>query len=248
LQALIAANRPQTLVALMDATGFDAALITAALQSIDGKALPLTVDRWIAVDALTHWLDRLTRILAGYHKAEPLRSGMRPESLRGQLSLEAVDFTALLHHANDHGIIRLLHGDIVALPDHQPQPSKAQRVSIDKLLALFAAQPYSPPSVKEALAVVGDQVYSALVENGDLIQLSAEVVFTPAIFTQLIVTTRQFLETEGRVNVRLLRDHFNTSRKYALAVLEHLNALGITKRDGDDHVLASGKWEKIKLA
>jgi selenocysteine-specific elongation factor len=34
-----------------------------------------------------------------------------------------------------------------------------------------------------------------------------------------------------------VRDLFKTSRKYALALMEHLDASGVTKRVGDERVL-----------
>jgi selenocysteine-specific elongation factor len=39
------------------------------------------------------------------------------------------------------------------------------------------------------------------------------------------------------VNVGQLRDAFNTSRKYALALLEYMDDQHITKRVGDERVL-----------
>ena len=44
---------------------------------------------------------------------------------------------------------------------------------------------------------------------------------------------RQRIETDGEIDAKTLRDKFGTSRKYAIAVLEHLDALGITQRVGD---------------
>ena len=35
------------------------------------------------------------------------------------------------------------------------------------------------------------------------------------------------------LTVAQVRDHFTTSRKYALALMEHLDAIGVTVRDGD---------------
>jgi selenocysteine-specific elongation factor len=37
----------------------------------------------------------------------------------------------------------------------------------------------------------------------------------------------------SRIALAEVRDLFNTSRKYAQALLEHLDAMGITVRDGD---------------
>jgi selenocysteine-specific elongation factor len=247
LQALVAANRPASAQAVAQATGLDARTVEAALaaQVAQGAALPLAGGRVIAAEALHSLLERLARILTGFHKAEPLRAGMRPEALRSQMALEPGDFEALVTVALERGLAKLTRGQLVALPGHEPQPSRAQRVAIDRLAAAFAASPYTPPSVKEAVESVGEGVLAALIENGDLRQVSPEVIFAPGAYAEMLEAVRGWLASEGRVNVRMLRDRFNTSRKYALGLLEHLNAQGITKRDGDDHVLDSGAWERL---
>jgi selenocysteine-specific elongation factor len=256
MQALVAASRPLTVAALVKATGLDLPTVTGALESrfeqggviaLDSEesGLPPAQRRVIAGEVVTALMERLTRILTGFHKAEPLRAGMRPDALRGQIALDPADFEAVITLALARGVIKLTRNQQVALPGHERQPSKAQRVAIDKLVAAFAAAPYTPPSVKEATEIVGDQVLAALIDNGDLRLVAADVLFAPEVYHEWLEAVRGWLAVEGRANVRMLRDRFSTSRKYALAVLEQLNALGITKRDGDDHVLDSGAWERV---
>jgi selenocysteine-specific elongation factor len=45
------------------------------------------------------------------------------------------------------------------------------------------------------------------------------------------------LKSHGRVTVAEVRDMFSTSRKYALALMEHLDSQKITRRVGDERVL-----------
>ena len=45
------------------------------------------------------------------------------------------------------------------------------------------------------------------------------------------------LTNHETITVAEVRDLFDTSRKYALGVLEHLDATGITRRVGDHRVL-----------
>jgi selenocysteine-specific elongation factor len=45
---------------------------------------------------------------------------------------------------------------------------------------------------------------------------------------------------EPTLTAAQFRDRFNTSRKYALAFLEHLDALGVTLREGDFRRLKNG--------
>jgi selenocysteine-specific elongation factor len=44
-------------------------------------------------------------------------------------------------------------------------------------------------------------------------------------------------QREGAVTIASLRDRLATSRKYAQALLEHLDAARVTRRVGDEHVL-----------
>ncbi|HQP07977.1 MAG TPA: SelB C-terminal domain-containing protein, partial [Anaerolineaceae bacterium] len=66
-----------------------------------------------------------------------------------------------------------------------------------------------------------------------LVKTSDEVVFSRQAFEDMknwVVTT---IQNEGAVTVTGFRDHFETSRKYALAFLEYLDASGVTYREGD---------------
>ena len=44
---------------------------------------------------------------------------------------------------------------------------------------------------------------------------------------------KKAIQQKERITLGEVRDLFNTSRKYAQALLEHLDAIGITVRDGD---------------
>jgi selenocysteine-specific elongation factor len=48
---------------------------------------------------------------------------------------------------------------------------------------------------------------------------------------------RAHLQTHGKLTVAQVRDMFATSRKYALALMEHLDAIGVTRRVGDERML-----------
>jgi selenocysteine-specific elongation factor len=41
------------------------------------------------------------------------------------------------------------------------------------------------------------------------------------------------IQQMGTVSAAQVRDHFNTSRRYVLALLEHLDEIGVTIRQGD---------------
>ena len=54
---------------------------------------------------------------------------------------------------------------------------------------------------------------------------------------ELVDWIKNYISEHGSVNVAQVRDAFDTSRKYALALLEYLDDQRITKRVGDERVL-----------
>lgn len=50
------------------------------------------------------------------------------------------------------------------------------------------------------------------------------------------MTVKRIQDT-GRIDAKDLRDVLRSSRKYIIALLEHLDSQGITRRVGDDRVL-----------
>jgi len=70
-----------------------------------------------------------------------------------------------------------------------------------------------------------------------LIRLSEEVLLMAATYQSGVDQVRAYLIEHKSITVAQVRDLFNTSRKYALALMEHLDAQGITKRLGDERTL-----------
>ena len=101
----------------------------------------------------------------------------------------------------------------------------------------FDATPYAPPSVADSMDAVGEDVFLWLVDSGQLVRVSDDVVFSPSGYDALVDGIVAFLNREGTITVAQVRDLFDTSRKYALALLEHLDARRVTRRVGDARVL-----------
>ena len=91
--------------------------------------------------------------------------------------------------------------------------------------------PYAPWHFDEATA------RQALLDQGRLVKVSDEVAFAPAAYAQMVAQIREFLAREGSITVAQARDLLQTSRKYALALLEHLDAQRVTRHVGDTRVL-----------
>jgi selenocysteine-specific elongation factor len=100
-------------------------------------------------------------------------------------------------------------------------------------MAQFAAAPFAPPSAKECLAEAGEDVFAALLDSGDLVAVSDEVVFCKRDYETMVEKVCQAITQKGQITLAEVRDLLGTSRKYVQALLEHLDAIGITVREGD---------------
>jgi selenocysteine-specific elongation factor len=53
----------------------------------------------------------------------------------------------------------------------------------------------------------------------------------------MVSDIKDILKKKTSITAAEVRDHFNTSRRYVLALLEYLDAQGITVREGDSRRL-----------
>jgi selenocysteine-specific elongation factor len=206
---------------------------------LDGQGWALHPGAWARL------ADRARRVLARFHAAEPQRLGLPPESLRSRLRLEPETFAVALDWLVREGVIVPAEGGAVRLPEHTVRLSAAQEDALARLRRAFAEQPHTPPTVQQAREMVGDALLNSLIERGELVPISSEVVLAPDVLAEWAAFARERLERGEPLNVGVLRDHFGTTRRYAIDFLERLDALNITRRRGDDRVRGPGDWSRL---
>ena len=121
----------------------------------------------------------------------------------------------------------------LARPGHEITFDAGQQTKIQSLKRSFDQNPFNPPGLKECQAQVGVEVMNALVERGEFIPVSSDVVFRKHDYEEAVGRIRELLQRQERITLAEIRDLLGTSRKYAQALLEHLDATGMTIRDGD---------------
>lgn len=188
------------------------------------------------------YLETLTeaalQVVQGYHRNQPLRLGMPREELKSRLRISARVFTLLLRIWLERGEL-MERGPLVLFPGHTVRFSETQQRLVGRLMQQFEASPFSPPSVKECIQQVGEEIYSALLDLDRLVQIAPDVVFASRDYKGMRSRVEEYLQAHETITVAQARDMFATSRKYVLALLEHLDSSGLTARDGDVRRLRS---------
>lgn len=185
--------------------------------------------------ARASWDRLLTRIIAQidvFHRANPLRGGIPRESLRAQSGAEPKLFSLALGNLIESGQLSE-RDNLVMRAGWRVRFTAKQEAAVQKLRQQIDADPVNTPSVKEAAAIVGDEVLTALFEQNELKRVSGEVFFDAQTYARLREQVYRAIEKQGPVSVAQLRDLLRSSRKYVLALLEHFDEIGLTRREGD---------------
>ncbi len=170
--------------------------------------------------------------LDSYHSRFPLRKGAPKEELRSRLRMTPEVFSGALLRLQEDGVV-VEDGPMVRLPEHTRQLSSDQQREVEGYLRLLERDPYSPPRESPLDA----EVLGLLVDEGQVVRVSETVVFGPSAYEEMVERVSTYITERGEITVGDVRDMLRTSRKYAMALLVHLDQQRITRRVGDARVL-----------
>jgi selenocysteine-specific elongation factor len=194
-----------------------------------------TVTSNILAIALPHWNTlnvKISQTVAAYHQQFPLRRGIPREELKSKLKLLPRIFNTIINRVIAENSIKA-HSAWLAKPEHEIKFNGSDQVKAKDLLRTFEKNPYATPNLKECQNEAGEEVVNALVELGELVAVSQDVLFRKKDYDVLVKKVGAAIETNGEITLAEARDVLNTTRKYAQALLEHLDTNGITVRTGD---------------
>jgi len=188
-------------------------------------SLLVTANKW------ENLVQKTRETLQEYHRKFPTRPGMPKVELGSRLKLGANAATAFQKLVAQDIIAD--DGTVVRLPAHRIQLSPAQQSKMDAFLRSLAANPYAPPSD----SIPEPDLLSLLIEQRQAVKVSSDVVFAASVYEEMVEKVTSRIKTRGQITLAEVRDMFQTSRKYAQALLEHLDGEKITRRVGDVRVL-----------
>ncbi|MGE3596260.1 MAG: selenocysteine-specific translation elongation factor [Dehalococcoidia bacterium] len=170
--------------------------------------------------------------LHSYFREHPLRSGMPREEIKSRLRLQTRPFNALLARWLAEGDVTEA-GSLVSLAGHEIILTPAQERESSKFISDLAAQPFAP----QPSSMPNPELLAYLTEQERVVPVADGVIFAPEAYRRMVADVTEHLRQEGTITLAQVRDMFSTSRKYAQALLEHLDERRITRRIGDERVL-----------
>jgi selenocysteine-specific elongation factor len=183
--------------------------------------------------------------LLTFHAKNPQQPGISKSAFEKfcDLKIPPESFAALLAEAQHRGKLVISSGEV----SHPQAGSGAKQVESEteeRLYALLTSAGVTPPSIDELIAQCGlnqTLVYralKALEQQGRVHYVSREFYFPVEALANIEAAVRSYLRCHDQATVAELKDVMQVSRKYAVPLLEYLDAAYVTKRDGNLRSLA----------
>ena len=170
--------------------------------------------------------------LQTYHNRHPLRRGAPTQEIRSRTGLsQGVYLKALARLVEESCMVE--EGQQVRLPDHQVTLTPELERQATTYLQSLEQDPYSPPTERHP----DPELLGVLIDEGKVVKVNESVIFAASAYRELTEKIVAHLEAKGSITVADARTMFDTSRKYILPLLEHLDQQRITRRVGDERVL-----------
>jgi selenocysteine-specific elongation factor len=193
----------------------------------------------LIVDA--QWWSELTQragaLVDAMHQAHPDRSGLELTEFRSSLvKLPPGAADVLVSDLCRTGFA--LAGTCLKRAAHLPALPPPLHAEGARIRAALAAQPLAPPARKElAAAGAAWQALRFLLQAGEVVEISSELVMSAGAVQLARDRVRQFVRAKGPATASELREMLGTNRRVIIPLLEWLDREGVTRRIGDKRVL-----------
>ena len=188
-----------------------------------------------------YWRDLVARasaLIDRAHEKHPEQRGLDFTELRVELNVESDElFAAVVSEMTANGFARAETN--IGRNSHRPSLPAEILPAAEKIRAALAGKPFDPPSRKD---FPHDrhlhQALRFLIEQGEIVEIGDEIVLLRDAVDQMQNLVSEFISTNGSATASQLRQKVGTSRRVIIPFLEYLDRTGVTRRVGDERVLA----------
>jgi len=204
----------------------DGHIVTLGDFGTDSDAVVYSAQGWDILKS------KVASALQLYHTHYPLRQGVPAQEIRSRLDLSQPVYQRALVRLVDESIV-VDERQSLRLPDHEITLTEKMEEEASAYLNSLQKDPYSP----SADAKVSQELLSVLIDQGKVVRVADGVIFAASAYKEMTDRIVEHLKAQGSITVADARTMFDSSRKYILPLMEHLDQQQITRRNGDERVL-----------
>lgn len=234
-----------TIKELIDKCSLDKAKVKICLQKLveQKKIVPIIDDIYIHRDEMQFYEKKVIRYLDAYHKEFPLKEGMGVEEARNKLELGShVKYADAIFHVlkqdkvikEEKGLLSKYKFKVVVKEDEDAIIKMIIQDYLDFGFAPLATSTYLKEHQKQKKF---QAVFTSLLNKKTLIRLDDLYCIHKEYYEKAKKTFRTIAKERTVVVLGTYRDELDCSRKVALALLEHFDKNGFSRKTEEGRIL-----------
>lgn len=198
----------------------------------------------IHINYFNHVKSKIIEELSVYHRKYPLRIGMSMEEIRSKYlksakTKVAEKFIDML--IAEGAIVQVLEN--IKLTAFEIKYNEEEMKISEYIIEQFKKMSFLPPKKDDILESLKtnkndfEEIFNSLLNKSIIIRITDDVYLLNKTLTLAIDKIIEYIKTNNTISIAECRDLLNTNRKIALGLLEYLDQIKITKRDGEKRTL-----------
>jgi len=210
------------------------------------QAVSWTVDKKEIIISAAYFQELFIKIeetLDRFHQKNPLRLGMAKEELRSRIlnQVSSRVFVSLLMLLESEEKLRNV-GTVVALTSFKVKLSRDQEQLYIVLKERYNKSGFEPPGKSELQTEFSKSkdflsVLELLLEEQFLVRLTEEMYYPKDALERAEQVLYSWFEQNTEIGLAEFRDLLQSSRKYALVLIEYFDSQKLTQRQGEKRIL-----------
>jgi selenocysteine-specific elongation factor len=216
--------------------------ILAELVS-EGRVSELEAKLYIHGDRLTDVQQQLLRLVGGFHHDKPESPGITAAQLFETARLPKDVFDGLIKLLMSQGkLVERKHR--LALPEHREAFSEVEVELLRDIESLFKNRLFNPPKREEIVQSTRtapervDKVLRILLEQERLVRVECDLLFHAEAVGRAREILTSFIKKEGKLESVKFKYLLDTTRKFAIPLLDYFDRIRVTRSVGRTRYLA----------
>lgn len=225
-------------------TKFPGDIIQEEIEKLTGsRRVIYLAGSLVLAEKVEQWKERVVTALRVHYRRDSLSPGLPKAQLKSlffnPLGQKAYD--AFLGYMENLETLET-RGEVVSLFGYEVRPGEREQTWLNTIENMFKEKEFSPPSRKEwpdILKVqpeIVDRLINYLQEKGAVVKISEEVFLHRESYGECLLRLKEWFRAKEEITVSDFKNLLDTSRKYALPLLEHFDQRKLTRRVDDKRV------------
>ncbi len=206
--------------------------------------IPVSERKYISEQGVQEACRRVEQELLTFHEQNPILLGIEKHDLQNRTGLDPDVLDTALESLFDQTEI-VLDQELVRRSDHDPSLPEDLKDARNVILNALQETPFETPSRDDLQSRIEDEIsdkefnhlLQLMNQRQEIVEPERDVLFHSSAIEEAKDIVRSRIMKNGSVETGEIRDALDTSRKYAIPLLEYLDQIGLTYRKDNKRYL-----------